>query len=183
MWKFFGPEPIVKLAPGIMVSKPPSQKKLIGADKIILGDYQLTPLASFDIKAKILSKKRYILDRESDLSPVDLALGWQNMSDEKVIEQVTISQSSRWYHWRVKSFPIPRRKIETQSANMHLIPANSIAESRIDDAKQGQIISLKGFLVRVDSDDGWYWQSSLTRNDTGSGACEIIYVTDVEFIR
>lgn len=181
-WVFFGPEPVVTLGPGIMVAESPKQKTLLNAKKIVIDNYQITPLASFEIKAKILSKESYSLDKESDLSPVDLALGWQKMSDEQVLDKIEISQSGRWYRWRTKTLPIPRREIETQSANMHLIPANDLVEDMIDLAKQGQIIRIKGALVRVDDNSGWHWQSSLTRDDTGAHACEVIYVTEFELV-
>jgi hypothetical protein len=36
----------------------------------------LTPLAGFSIDARVLSRRDYRSDREAELSPVDLALGW-----------------------------------------------------------------------------------------------------------
>jgi hypothetical protein len=30
--------------------------------------------------------------------------------------------------------------------------------------------------------DGWRWRSSLTRNDTGAGACEVIFVRDFQVL-
>jgi hypothetical protein len=30
--------------------------------------------------------------------------------------------------------------------------------------------------VRVEAADGWSWTSSLTRDDTGPGACEVMWV-------
>ena len=73
-------------------------------------------------------------------------------------------------------FPIPRREIETQSANMHMIPADDAIASTLKSIKSGQVVKIKGFLVRADAKDGWHWKSSLTREDTGNGACELVYV-------
>jgi len=180
-WKLFSSDS-VELGPGVKVTEAPIQKKLSGNDRFAFKDYQITRLASFDIKAKILSKTDYSLGRESDLSPIDLALGWQKMSDESVLSQIDISQSNRWYHWRVQQFPIPRKEIETQSANMHLVPANDLIEDLIDIAKQGQIIEITGALIRVDAEDNWHWQSSLSREDVGAHACELIYVDSFNII-
>ncbi len=181
-WNLFSGPGSVSLGPGVMAENPPVQEDPIEPDPFDFDQYTITPLASFDIKAKVLSKKSYVMGRPAELSPVDLTLGWQNMSDESVLADIRISQSNRWYHWRVDDFPIPRREIETQSANMHLIPANEEIESLIDQARQGDIIELSGNLVRVDADDGWHWVSSLSRNDTGNHACELIWVEQFRVI-
>lgn len=175
-WKLLGCDHVVQPEPGVQVSDEPIQTTILSAEPFDFKSYQITPLASFVIKAKVLSKNSYLLGRESDLSPIDLALGWKNMSDEAVLNKVVITQSGRWYHWRVEDFPIPRSEIETQSANMHLIPATKTIEAMIKQVKQGQIIDMRGYLVRVDASDGWQWLSSLTRNDTGAHACELVFV-------
>ena len=181
LWKFSGSDAVV-LGPGIKITEPPTQRNLAQANSFQFKSYHITPLAEFELIGKVLAREDYSLGRESDLSPVDFALGWQNMSDESVLEKIDISQSRRWYRWRVQEFPIPRKIIETQSANMHIIPASALVEDMIDQVKQGQIIELKGYLIRVDADDGWHWQSSLTRDDTGAHACELIYVESVQFM-
>ena len=182
LWKLSVGSDSVELGPGVKVSVAPLQHDLKQADSFQFKGYQITPLAEFQLKAKVLARESYFLGRESDLSPVDFALGWQKMSDEDIVDKIDISQSGRWYRWRVEEFPIPRQAIETQSANMHLIPANDLVEDMIGLAKQGQIIELSGYLIRADADDGWHWQSSLTRNDTGSRACELIYVESFQII-
>ena len=182
LWKFTGSSAVV-LGPGVKVTEPPIQYNLKQADSFQFKNYRITPLAEFQLKAKVLAREDYSFGRESDLSPVDFALGWQNMSDENVLEKIAISQSGRWYRWRVQEFPIPRKAIETQSANMHIIPANDMVEDMIDLVKQGQLIELNGYLIRVDANDGWHWQSSLTRDDTGAHACELIYVESIQLIK
>lgn len=138
--------------------------------------YSITPLESFEIEARVLSAEHYSFGREADLAPVDLALGWGKMSDEAILKDIKITQSNRFYYWRVDEFPIPRREIETQSANMHMIPADDAIASRLKSVKTGQVVKISGFLVRADASDGWHWKSSLTREDTGNGACEVVYV-------
>ncbi len=141
--------------------------------------YQITPLADFVMKGRILSYKTYSSDREADLSPIDLALGWGPMSKNEVLSKIDISQRSRWYYWRTDNFPIPRRDIETNSANMHIIPADKSIAGQLKDVKRGQIVHIKGHLVECNQ-NGWKWKSSLSREDTGGGACEVIYVTNLK---
>ena len=104
------------------------------------------------------------------------------MSDESVLAAISISQSGRWYRWSTKNFPIARQAIETNSANMHMIPANDAIKQALNAVREGQIIQLVGQLVNVDASDGWRWRTSTTRNDTGNGACEIVYVEQVSFL-
>ena len=33
--------------------------------------------------------------------------------------------------------------------------------------------------IQVEADDGWRWRSSTTREDTGDGACEVVYVCGI----
>jgi hypothetical protein len=146
------------------------------------GEYRIVPLARFKVKARVLGSERYRFDREADLVPVDLALGWGPMSDSAVLEHIDIRQSERFYFWSVSRFPIPRRDIETHSANMHLIPATADVEDRIKGLREGDVISFGGFLVEVRSGDRWRWKSSLSRKDKGAGACELVWVEDLSVL-
>ncbi len=170
------------LGPGVLAKDPPVQHDFVSLQKFQLDGYEIIPTARFDIKAKVLGSKRYIFGREADISPVDLALGWGPMSDEAILQHIQISQGNRFYRWRVKEFPIPRRQIETNSANMHLIPANKSVADKIKAARHGDIITLSGHLVNIKGKDGWMWKSSLTRQDTGSGACELIWVEQFDVV-
>jgi hypothetical protein len=98
------------------------------------------------------------------------------MSDSAVLAKIDISQGNRFYRWQTREPPIPLREIEMSSANMHLIPADDSVKYALEDTREGQLVKLTGKLVKVDAKDGWRWKSSLTRNDTGGGACELIYV-------
>ena len=167
---------------GVVAPEPPTQIGVKDIRWFDRGMYQITPLASFEIKARILGRENYLFDAGAELVPVDLALGWGPMSDSEVLEHIDISQSGRFYFWKVKQFPIPRRDIETHSANMHLIPANDRVEAILDDTREGQVVALRGYLVRADRADGWEWQSSLTREDTGAGACELIWVEELAIL-
>lgn len=182
-WGWYSaPAPPVEIAAGITAPQPPQQRALTN-DALDSAfehpDYRITPLASFELKAKVLARKNYRFGREAELSPVDLALGWQQMSDQAIVDQIEFSQAGRWYRWRVSSFPIPRSQIEIQSANMHLIPADSYIAKQLAQVRVGEIVDLRGQLVEVQAPDGWRWRSSLSRNDTGAQACELFLVSQL----
>ena len=181
-WLFW-PEKEINYPAGILVKEEPYQKNIIGGKPWKRDDYKITPLADFHLKARVLHLEWYHIDRESGLAPIDLALGWEEMSNQANLDKIDISQGNRWYHWSTKHFPIPRRLIETESANMHIIPANEQIEDILDNVVKGNIIELTGYLVFIEGKDGWKWKSSLTRNDTGGGACEVVWVNDLKILR
>jgi hypothetical protein len=137
----------------------------------------LKPLAGFSIDARVLSRRDYGSDREAELSPIDLTLGWGRMRDDAVLARLDISQSGRWYHYRYRGEPpIPQREIDRSAANMHMIPGSDAVADALDDVEPGQRVRIDGWLVEASAPDGWRWRSSLTRDDTGGGACELVYV-------
>jgi hypothetical protein len=176
MW--FSGDPVDTVA-GIPAPSTPIQSKDISKTAFSQGDYKISPLAEFEITARVLGKKKYNSGRESDLSTYDLALGWGRMSDIDVIKEISIRQSGRWYRWQTASAPIPLREIERSSANMHMIAANDVVADTLKDLKEYDVVTIKGYLVNVLATDGWRWQSSLTRDDTGAGACELIWVESI----
>ncbi len=182
IWYFWRQPGSVELAPGVMAPNPPLQTMLREYISHRVADIEVAEVAKFKIKAKVLGRKDYLFGRESDLSPTDLALGWGNMSDQRVVDQIEISQSGRFYFWRVSSFPIPRREIQTHSANMHLIPADELVARTIKQVRIGDIVEISGSLVNATTTSGWYWNSSTTREDTGAGACELIWVEDMVIV-
>ncbi|GAB0151565.1 MULTISPECIES: hypothetical protein [Marinobacterium] len=168
--------PQVSLAP---VSAEPLQQNLTPPAELEFGQYSLRLLAEFALEARVLARERYRMGREADLSPWDFALGWGRMAEPEIARQFTIRQSGRWYYWRTEQLPIPQREVEISSANMHLIPANDQVREALDHVNSGSTVSLRGFLVEARGEDGWRWRSSMSREDTGDGACELILVTDV----
>lgn len=140
----------------------------------------LQPLAGFSIDARVLSRQDYSFGREVELSPADLALGWQRMRDDAVLSRLEISQSSRWYQYRWQGDPpLPLQEIARSSANMHMIPSDQSVARTLRDVRPGDRVRIDGWLVEARMPDGWQWRSSLTRDDTGDGACELVYVCSI----
>lgn len=149
-----------------------------------VGRWRLTPRARYDITARILGREDYHFDLLSDLIPEDLALGWGPMSDNRVLRAFEITQGARFYSWMPKqpNLPVPRQIVIEHSANTHVIPANPATRHQLARLRVGQVVHLTGLLVDGVRDDGAYIHTSLTRSDTGPGACEVVLVeqADVE---
>jgi hypothetical protein len=119
------------------------------------GRWTLTGRAHYEVTARILGREEYRFDTLADLIPEDLALGWGAMSDNRVLEH---------------------------SANTHVIAADEHVRSQLKRLRVGQVVHLTGVLVDGVRDDGMYIHTSLTRNDSGAGACEVMLVEDVEVL-
>jgi hypothetical protein len=166
----------IEYSPGVLVTEQPLQI-VQQPTRFMIDDYHITRRARFQIRARVLSTEPYYTSRTADLSPLDLALGWGVMSDQAVIDRIAISQGGRWYHTRYDlPAPVPEAQIVASSSNMHMIPARKDIGRSLKKLRVGDIITLTGYLVDVDHDSGWQWRTSMSRTDSGDGACEIVFV-------
>lgn len=176
---FFYPETVVTYPAGVTAPDQPKQVD-ISADKVWnVDEFKFKALAEYHIKARVLSRNNFSIGKESEISPFDLALGWGPMSDQSVIDKIDISQSNRWYRWRADVLPLPTREISLNSANVHIIPKDNVIEEKFDKVYEGSLIEMKGYLVEATTADGWHWRSSLKRDDTGGGSCELFWVEEI----
>lgn len=167
----------VSQPPGVLAPEEPQQTEPASRAPIRQGKFTLFPLADYSITARILSRERYRFDRSAVLSPLDFALGWGRMSDSAVVDTLDISQGNRWFWWHSSGvLPFPMEELTRHAANVHLIPADSMVRADLMRMRPGQLVTLEGQLVSVSSPDGFAWESSLSRNDTGEGSCEVFYV-------
>jgi hypothetical protein len=172
----------VQRSPGVLAPEVPLQEAA-GADaaKLVRDGLSITPLARFELTARVLSRDDYRFDAGADIAPTDLALGWGRMSDSRVVDEIEVTQGMRWYRWNTSTWPLSRAEIEQSSANMHIIPANPGVSDALERVRTGSVVALRGYLVEVHRPvDGYRWRSSLSRTDTGQGACELIWVESLQ---
>lgn len=176
IWQLLTSGPIDR-DPGEIAADEPLQSELEESQTLTRGDFQLLPQAQFSAEVRVLGRERYRLGALADLSPLDIAVGWGPMSDSAVLADIDISQANRFYFWHYDTEPpIPRQDIESHSANWHLIPANDAVWGQLRGLRVGDVVKLDGMLVNVENPGVAMLKTSLRREDTGAGACEIIYV-------
>ena len=165
------------------IAEAPAQTRTV-ASTLKRGAFTIEPVADYSVRARVLSIERYRLGREAELSPVDFALGWGPMSDDAVLSQLTVSQANRWYMYRWQGAPpLDPSVIIASSSNTHLVPATPEIEQTLLAVHKGAVVHLTGQLINVQHSDGWHWNTSLSRTDSGGGSCELMWVTDVEVER
>lgn len=163
---------------GVLVPDEPVQTDSTAA-AFQFGEFELLPRAEYDITARVLSVESYNWDGGSQLSPIDFAVGWGAMSDSAVLEHFRITQGGRFFTLYPDEQAIDVGSALLGSANMHLIPASNSVLHQLQRVRAGNIVHLQGKLVNASRPDGYTWNSSLTRADSGGGACELFYVESV----
>jgi hypothetical protein len=181
-WRDWSSRP-VEQAYGLRLAQAPRQQDLASADIRQLGDFRLQPRARFTVEARVLSTERYRMGISADLAPIDLALGWGVMSDQAVVDQLEVSQGARWYilRWGANP-PAPEQEIMSSSGNMHIIPADDAVRDQAFSLRVGQFVQLSGYLVDAQGPNDFRWGTSLSRNDTGDGACELFLVESLQLL-
>lgn len=151
--------------------------------------YRIEIVEPYAGEFRILAKQRYpsgmlsyVFDTPTfeQLSGLDLALGWGQMSRPEIYQTIDIRQSNRWYRFQVGAHtPLRVDEISQQSANTHMLAANARIAKQLQQLDVDDLVLLKGQLVNLYLTDGRYMKSSLSREDTGAGACEIFLVQEV----
>jgi hypothetical protein len=178
-WHWYVNRP-VHTQDGVLAASEPLQSNVARGETIQRGRWTLTVRATYQLTARVLAREPYHFDALADLVPEDLALGWGPMSDGSVLRTIQITQGNRFYYWhRGAATPIPAEVIISHSANTHVIPQNSAIAAALARLRPGQIVTLSGELVDGVRNDGMRLSTSMVRNDTGAGACEVMLVTDV----
>jgi hypothetical protein len=151
--------------------------------KIKKGAFLITPVAEYKISAMVVNKKNYHYGWNAELAPVDLALVWGKLAEPEYAKYMRYSQSNRWYYYRYKSdAPFDNSFIISRSSNNHIIPSNNNILKAVKTIKKKDKIYLEGYLVRLKGNyknrECW-WNSSLSRSDTGNGSCELFYIVKI----
>lgn len=93
-------------------------------------------------------------------------------------------ENSTWTCWISTDDPQAARDFAwNQLSNNHLLSHVGFVQKAIKSAEIGDQIHLRGQLAGYSHDGGFQRGTSLTRDDTGNGACETIHVDDFQITR
>lgn len=176
-----------------VVNFEPIQKALSQEEETIkMGnyDYKLKILYSYDIWGLVVSKYNAnnwldITHKQDPGNIEDVCVVWGKNIADGAYQKVTYKSGEYtcYYSWKGSAPEF----YGTYLANNHLIPKDSKVTSLIRRAAIGDQVHIKGYLVDYsvlkNGQEIFTRRTSTTRNDTGNGACEIIYVTDFEILK
>ena len=173
------PDRELRHPPGITAPTTPAQQNIPAKPLGEYKGYRLQAQATYAIHARVLHTKHYWM-QGGELVPYDVALGWGPMSDQAVLDHLDISQSNRFFFYQWSGAPpIDPGEITRHAANVHIISANRKVAAAVGRLRPGQLVAMRGYLVNVSGPNGFSWNTSLSRDDTGNGACEVFYVQEL----
>ena len=172
----------VERGPGVLVRQSPIQENYRKeAPPVIIGNWKLKPMAIYQVEARVLEIEDYDSADVDELVPFDFLLGWGPMSDSALIDKLELGISNRYATWRYwGEAPASLKTISQHASNHHLVPADPQVRERLEEVRAGHIVTMRGELVNIQSTTGEEaFRSSLTRTDSGPGACEVMLVRSI----
>ena len=151
-------------------------------------EYAVNPQYAYDLYGMVVSYRQH--DGESTmhrrandhLNVADVCVVWSDTAMSPYLGKldfwngiftcnVQTSDDVAWANFKMN-----------QLSNNHLLSANPAIRERIDDIRIGDQIHIKGQLASYGAVGGPVRGTSTTREDTGNGACETIYVEQFEIV-
>lgn len=166
--------------PGVLAPDAPLQHEVGAVEPWMRDEFTIRPRARIEATVRVLGREAYRFDALATVVPLDLAVGWGPMSDSAILDALDLSQSARFLTWRAERFPIPEPEINRHAANWHVLPADDRVRRTLARLRVGELVHVRGLLVDLDSPATGRVSTSLSREDRGAGACEIVWVEEVE---
>ena len=171
----------------ISTNEDPEQQFVDDVDDIIInndsGKFSISPVAEYDISARVVSARSYSRKWTASLSPMDLALVWGRLEERGMDDYISYKQRNRWYFYRYShDCPVDNNYIITHSSNNHIIPASYNLSLALKNIKKNDHVRVEGYLVRItgfSKKRKVNWGTSTTRKDSGDRSCELIYAKTI----
>lgn len=162
--------------------------------KIDNENIKITYVAEYTIVGRVVDVQNYRENNlENKLSPIDIGLSWGFLANEENHQKLNWSSlGNRFLSWYTSNNEWVnmiggRNQIIKNHSNNHLIPSNNEIEKLIKNIKEDDYIMIEGYLVNINCNlnDGsnFYWNTSTSRSDEGNGACELIYVNNIIWLK
>lgn len=113
----------------------------------------------------------------------DLCVVWGGNTDNDLYKQIKFTSSDFTCDWFTKDYQVWKAFNKSGASNNHLITEDPRIAKAIFSVLKGDQVRVKGFLAEYSNDKGFHRGTSTTRDDTRNGACETIYVTDIQVLK
>ena len=151
--------------------------------------YLIEPLHDYALEGMVVSVRHHDGDRmlhqlwNDHLNVADLCVVWGSNTDVSRLREFEFWSGQFTCFFRTRNEDAWGRFRPDQMSNNHLITADGSLREAIDDVRIGDQVRLRGHLAQYSTAAGFKRGTSITRDDTGNGACETIYITDFQVMR
>jgi hypothetical protein len=146
----------------------------------------LTPRARYRIRAWVVAKDRGFDDDAADVLTLDLGLAWGPVASPDLLRSLSFRLDTRYLSLRwSEALPLDGATLMRHVSNHHLVVPDAALRAYLDHAQVGDLVTLEGQLVDVtlEGTSGRVVRSSLSRDDIGNGACEVLWVERAQLER
>lgn len=153
--------------------------------------YTVKPVADYEIWGLVVSEHAsdtwwdWVHEAWNDkLNVVDLCVVFAENVERGGYVGIDYSSGSFVCYAETRSSEAWRRFSMRALSNNHLLADRAHIAARLKSVRVGDQVRIRGWLAEYQHDQGFAFKrgTSLTRDDTGNGACETIYVQDVEIL-
>ena len=168
--------PAPRPADGVLVGAEPGYGGLdFQPPWLPVGPYQAMAVGTIDVTARVLARRDYPATGYGELLPTDLVLGWGPMSDNRVIDHVTIRQEERGMALQ----PDATGAITTEAAYASALQATVYSDFRphseaLAALRVGDVIHLYGWRQKLKDASGAIWAGGTGHEATGQRAFVVL---------
>ena len=182
------------VVPDILTEEPRQTAEAIPELNLDIDGFQYTlePSYRYDLQGVVVSyydsDTWYDISHQNDPGNIrDLCVVWGRNVSSGIYREVKYESGEFTCTFRWSTALNPPFDIY-QGANNHVLPANEDVARKIRSVVRGDQIRMQGYLADytvMDPESGNRYgrRTSTTRQDRGNGACEIVYVTDLEILK
>ncbi len=155
-------------------------------------EYRIKPVFDYEIDGLIVSEHDsdswhdiVHADWNDRINVVDLCMVWGVNAAEGAYRRMQFSSGQFVCYWRTRTLADARADHVRALSNNHLLTDDPRLAKRLRELHVGDQVRLRGQLVEYSHDHGFAFHrgTSVTRDDTGDGACETIFVRELTVIR
>ncbi len=155
-------------------------------------DYRVAPVADYEITGLVVSRHDsdawwdWIHAAANDhLNVADLCMVWGANAASGAYEKTSSSSGQFVCYFESGDAQALQPSNVRALSNNHLLTADPRVAKRLRNVQLGDPVRLTGQLVSYSHNAGFAFKrgTSTTREDTGNGACETIFVPDLELLK
>jgi len=156
--------------------------------------YAIRPRYSYDLYGLVVSMHdsdtwwdQAHREWNDHVNVVDLCVVWGANVRRDAYRAISFSNNEWECHWSTGSREAWQAFDQSAVANNHMVTDDPHIARRMRDVRVGDQVRFRGYLVDYTTYKNGAAAgtrvSSTVRNDTGNGACEVVYVKDFEILR